>query len=167
MEKIANASITFFEARSFNRYHVNKLLSWQKWVAPETRSFILDCEAVAWDREKKCILPFQVLSTRKRKDVKEEDIKVQVCIFAFDCLYLNGEVRKPNLKFMNEWFTFENDLLSFLIDCLVSTPNATLRTPWETARSIYWNWRRVYLCSPHELQHYWRHPVVPGHVYPR
>jgi len=62
-----------------------------KWVAPETQSFILDCEAVAWDREKKCILPFQVLSTRKRKDVKEEDIKVQVCIFAFDCLYLNGE----------------------------------------------------------------------------
>jgi len=33
----------------------------------------------------------QILSTRGRKDVKVEDIKVQVCIFAFDCLYLNGE----------------------------------------------------------------------------
>jgi len=38
-----------------------------------------------------------VLSTRKRKDVKEEDIKVQVCIFAFDLLFLNGEslLREP------------------------------------------------------------------------
>jgi DNA ligase-1 len=33
----------------------------------------------------------QILSTRGRKDVKVEDIKVQVCVFAFDCLYLNGE----------------------------------------------------------------------------
>ncbi|CDS09343.1 hypothetical protein LRAMOSA10703 [Lichtheimia ramosa] len=63
----------------------------EKWVGSSTTSFILDCEAVAWDVEKKCILPFQVLSTRKRKDVKEEDIKVRVAIFAFDCLYLNGE----------------------------------------------------------------------------
>ena len=64
----------------------------KKWIKPTTSSFILDCEAVAWDREKKCILPFQVLSTRKRKDVKEEEITVQVAIFAFDCLYMNGEV---------------------------------------------------------------------------
>ena len=32
----------------------------------------------------------QVLSTRARKDVKVADIKVQVCLFAFDCLYLDG-----------------------------------------------------------------------------
>lgn len=55
---------------------------------------MLDCEVVAWDLEKHILLPFQVLSTRKRKDVKEAEIKVSVCLFAFDLLYLNGEVRK-------------------------------------------------------------------------
>lgn len=54
-------------------------------------SMILDCEAVAWDRETKKILPFQVLSTRKRKDVDEKDIKVHICLFAFDLLYYNNE----------------------------------------------------------------------------
>ena len=37
-------------------------------------------------------MPFQELSKRKRKDVKIEDIQVRVCLFAFDLLYLNGEV---------------------------------------------------------------------------
>jgi DNA ligase 1 len=61
------------------------------------KSCVIDSEAVAWDKETKQILPFQVLSTRKRKDAAEADIKVQVAIFAFDLLYLNGEslVRKP------------------------------------------------------------------------
>ncbi|ODV76782.1 ATP-dependent DNA ligase [Suhomyces tanzawaensis NRRL Y-17324] len=53
-------------------------------------SMILDCEAVAWDRVNKKILPFQVLSTRKRKGVDEKDITVHICLFAFDLLYLDN-----------------------------------------------------------------------------
>ena len=60
-------------------------------LGKEVKTAVLDCEAVAWDRETKQIQPFQVLSTRKRKDAVEEEIKVQVCLFAFDLLYLNGE----------------------------------------------------------------------------
>lgn len=56
-----------------------------------TESLILDCEAVAWDKEHNRILPFQVLSTRKRKDVDAKDVKVRVCLFAFDLLCHNGK----------------------------------------------------------------------------
>ncbi|XP_029441067.1 DNA ligase 1 [Rhinatrema bivittatum] len=61
------------------------------------KSCIIDTEAVAWDHETKQIQPFQILTTRKRKDVDATEIKVQVCIYAFDLLYLNGEslVKEP------------------------------------------------------------------------
>ncbi|KAL5598893.1 uncharacterized protein BROUX77_005926 [Berkeleyomyces rouxiae] len=61
------------------------------WIKPETKSFVLDCETVAWDVTEKKVLPFQTLMTRKKKDVKIEDVKIKVCVFAFDLLYLNGE----------------------------------------------------------------------------
>lgn len=67
------------------------------WVKEGTKSFVLDCESVGWDVQGKKVLPFQTLMTRKRKDVKVEDIKVKVCVFAFDLLFLNGDalVNKP------------------------------------------------------------------------
>lgn len=67
-----------------------------KWVKDGTKSFVLDCETVAWDMVEKKVLPFQQLMTRKRKDVKVEDVKVKVCVFAFDILFLNGEASQPN-----------------------------------------------------------------------
>ena len=63
------------------------------WIKPETKSFVLDCETVAWDLHEKKVLPFQQLMTRKRKDVKADEITVKVCVFAFDMLFYNGEVR--------------------------------------------------------------------------
>ena len=62
-------------------------------INESTKSFVLDAEAVAIDRATGKLMPFQELSRRKRKDVKVEDIQVRVCLFAFDLLYLNGEVR--------------------------------------------------------------------------
>ncbi|CAN6293142.1 unnamed protein product [Urochloa humidicola] len=62
---------------------------------PTVKSFVLDCEIVAYDREKQKILPFQILSTRARKGVTINDIKVSVCTFGFDILYING---KPLLQ---------------------------------------------------------------------
>jgi len=61
------------------------------------KSFIIDCEAVAYDTATNEILPFQRLSTRKKKDVSAEDVSIQVCVYPFDLLYLNGKsyVREP------------------------------------------------------------------------
>jgi len=69
----------------------------KSFLKPGVKSFIIDSEVVAYDRKAKKILPFQVLTHRKRKDVKEEDVEIQVCVYAFDMLYLNGEslIREP------------------------------------------------------------------------
>ncbi|KAJ5669066.1 DNA ligase 1 [Penicillium macrosclerotiorum] len=63
----------------------------KSWVKNDVNSFVLDCETVAWDTVNKKVLPFQQLMTRKRKDVKAEDVKVKVCVYAFDLLFFNGE----------------------------------------------------------------------------
>jgi DNA ligase-1 len=54
---------------------------------------VLDAEVVAYDREKKCLLPFQVLSTRKRKveDGDEENQTVKVVLQIFDMIFANGK----------------------------------------------------------------------------
>ncbi|KAI4847247.1 ATP-dependent DNA ligase [Aureobasidium sp. EXF-8845] len=55
------------------------------------QSFILEGEVVAVDRETGALLPFQTLSNRARKDVAITSVTVDVCLFSFDLMYLNGE----------------------------------------------------------------------------
>lgn len=55
-------------------------------------SFILDAEIVAIDPEDGSLRTFQELSNRARRDVKLDDVKVSVSVFAFDLMYLNAEV---------------------------------------------------------------------------
>lgn len=91
------ASIFSRNSEDLSRKYPDILEKLHTWVKEDTKSFVLDCETVAWDMVEKKVLPFQQLMTRKKKDVKIEDVKVKVCVFAFDLLYLNGEavVEKP------------------------------------------------------------------------
>ncbi|RYP64245.1 hypothetical protein DL769_006725 [Monosporascus sp. CRB-8-3] len=85
------ASIFSRNSEDLSKKYPDILEKLHSWVKEGTKSFVLDCETVAWDMVEKKVLPFQQLMTRKRKDVKSEDIKVKVCVFAFDLLFLNGE----------------------------------------------------------------------------
>jgi len=104
----------------------------------QTTEFIADGEVVAWDLVNKSIMPFQALSTRKRKlDSKsgKVEIKVPVCVFLFDLLYLNGEslVRKTfrerrellkqtfkatdsNISFANSLDTVDTDEIGMFLE---------------------------------------------------
>jgi DNA ligase-1 len=54
-------------------------------------SFILEGEVVAIDRESGELKTFQTLANRARKDVVIGSVKIDVCLFSFDLMYLNGE----------------------------------------------------------------------------
>ncbi|PWY68628.1 DNA ligase [Aspergillus heteromorphus CBS 117.55] len=82
-------------SEDLSKKYPDVLAKLDSWIKEGVTSFVLDCETVAWDTVNKKVLPFQQLMTRKRKDVKAEDIKVKVCIYAFDLLFLNGE---PTVK---------------------------------------------------------------------
>lgn len=61
-------------------------------TSPDILSFILDAEIVAINASGGSLKSFQELSNRARKDVKLDEIKVSVCVYAFDLMYLNGQV---------------------------------------------------------------------------
>ncbi|ORY88006.1 ATP-dependent DNA ligase [Protomyces lactucae-debilis] len=90
-EKRSQTKIYSRNSENMSTKYPDIVSSIPRFVAEGTTSFVLDGEVVAWDVQQKKILPFQILATRKRKDVKEEDVKVKICYFAFDLLYLNGE----------------------------------------------------------------------------
>jgi len=65
-------------------------------LVPEIRgdgvsSFILEGEVVAVDRNTGDLKTFQTLTNRAKKDVDIGSIQIDVCLFAFDLMYLNGE----------------------------------------------------------------------------
>lgn len=90
------AAIFSRNSEDLSKKYPDVLAKLNTWIKPETKSFVLDCETVAWDLVEKKVLPFQQLMTRKRKDVKVEDVKVKVCVFAFDILFYNGEAGLPS-----------------------------------------------------------------------
>lgn len=55
-------------------------------------SLIIDAEVVAVDKDTGAYRTFQDLTNRAKKDVRVEDIKVVVGIFAFDLMLLNDVV---------------------------------------------------------------------------
>ncbi|QIW96687.1 hypothetical protein AMS68_002205 [Peltaster fructicola] len=77
-------------------------------------SFIIEGEVVAIDRETGDLKPFQILANRARKDVVIQSVKVDVCLYAFDLMYLNGE------ELLNRTFRERRNLLRSLF---VEIPN--------------------------------------------
>lgn len=47
-------------------------------VSDDITNFIIDCEIVPFDINTKKILPFQMLTTRARKNVALEDVEIQI-----------------------------------------------------------------------------------------
>ncbi|KAJ9148657.1 DNA ligase [Pleurostoma richardsiae] len=54
-------------------------------------SFIMEGEVVAIDRQTGDLRTFQTLANRARKDVAIGSVTIDVCMFAFDLMYLNGQ----------------------------------------------------------------------------
>ncbi|KAI9771466.1 MAG: hypothetical protein M1840_002086 [Geoglossum simile] len=71
-------------------------------------SFIMEGEVVAIDRESGNLKNFQTLAGRGRKDVLIGNVKVDVCLFAFDLMCLNGE------ELLNRPFRERRELLRSL-----------------------------------------------------
>ena len=64
--------------------------------AEGTESFIMEGEVVAID-EQGSVKTFQTLAGRGKKNVNLSEVKVKVCLYAFDLMYLNGEADLSHL----------------------------------------------------------------------
>jgi DNA ligase-1 len=63
----------------------------KNWKTNNFQNLILDTEIVAMDLTTKKKMSFQILSTRSRKRVDANRIKVSVCVYMFDLLLLNDQ----------------------------------------------------------------------------
>jgi DNA ligase-1 len=61
-----------------------------KEAASDVQSFVMDAEVVAFNNKTGQLVPFQILSTRKKTEESAESAKVQVIVQAFDLMFLNG-----------------------------------------------------------------------------
>ncbi|KAI9643313.1 hypothetical protein NHQ30_007932 [Ciborinia camelliae] len=77
-------------------------------------SFIMEGEVVSVDRESGDLRTFQSLANRARKDVAIGSVTINVCLFSFDLMYLNGE------SLLNRTFRERRELLRGLF---VEVPN--------------------------------------------
>lgn len=71
-------------------------------------SFIMEGEVVAVDSSTGELKNFQTLTNRARKDVEIGSITIQVCLFSFDLMYLNGQ------SLLNRSFRERRELLRSL-----------------------------------------------------
>jgi DNA ligase 1 len=62
-----------------------------KEACQKVESFVLDSEVVAYNSKTGQLVPFQILSTRKKTEESADTAKVQVIVQAFDLMYLNGQ----------------------------------------------------------------------------
>jgi DNA ligase-1 len=77
-QNVKNATAQFADILPLIRKHVS------------ATSFIIDSEIVAYDMKQHIILPFQTLMHRSRKGT-EGVSPIQVCVFAFDLLFVDGK----------------------------------------------------------------------------
>lgn len=90
---------------------------------PTIESFILDTEICAIHPKTSAIRSFQELSYRSKKAVEVEAVEIRAGVFAFDLMYLNGEVSPPpNLSSL--------DCADFL------NPQSLLSTPFRRRRDL-------------------------------
>lgn len=143
------SSIFSRNSEDLSKKYPDVLAKLDSWIKDGVTSFVLDCETVAWDTENKKVLPFQQLMTRKRKDVKAEDVKVKVCIFAFDLLFLNGEVSTLacpriiltclSLRFGSRYASAGTSCINHSRQSKVNSNSPNMKTPacWTRSRT-YW-----------------------------
>lgn len=70
---------------------------------------------MAIHKKTKQLLPFQVLSTRSRKNANIDEIEVHVNLFAFDILYYNEPITHLTLAERREYLIKMRDIFNNIV----------------------------------------------------